>query len=61
MQTGRPVVDKKYSPATTGPDGERYERYLSEAALGTRTSSPPATIAEERFDHGPDQSRLHDV
>src|SRR5688500_19394432 len=29
-KTGRPIVDKRYSPATTGPDVNRSEEHTSE-------------------------------
>jgi PQQ-dependent dehydrogenase (methanol/ethanol family) len=38
MKTGRPVVDKKYSPATTGPDVNVKD--ICPAALGSKDEQP---------------------
>ena len=38
MKTGRPVVDKKYSPGTTGPDVNVKD--ICPAALGTKDQQP---------------------
>jgi PQQ-dependent dehydrogenase (methanol/ethanol family) len=40
MKTGRPVVDKKYSPGTTGPDVD--VKGICPAALGSKDEQPSA-------------------
>ena len=40
MKTGRPTVDKKYSPGTTGPDVD--VKGICPAALGTKDEQPSA-------------------
>ncbi len=40
MKTGRPVVDKRYSPGTTGPDVNVKD--ICPAALGTKDQQPAA-------------------
>ena len=38
MKTGRPIVDKKYSPGTTGPDVNVKD--ICPAALGSKDQQP---------------------
>jgi glucose dehydrogenase len=41
MKTGRPIVDKKYSPATTGPDVNVKD--ICPAALGSKDQHPASS------------------
>ena len=59
MKTGRPIVDKKYSPGTTG-SGRQREGHLSGRAR-LEGSAAGELRPQVRPDHGADESRLHDV
>ena len=59
MKTGRPIVDKKYSPGTTGPDVNVKD--ICPAALGSKDEQPASYDRKTRPDHGADQPRVHDV
>ena len=59
MKTGRPIVDKKYSPGTTGPDVNVKD--ICPAALGSKDQQPASYDRKSRPDHGADESRVHDL
>ena len=59
MKTGRPIVDKRYSPGTTGPDVNVKD--ICPAALGSKDEQPSSYDPEVRAGLCSDQPRLHDV
>ena len=59
MKSGRPIVDKQYSPGTTGPDVN--VKNICPASLGSKDQQPSSYDRKSGLVHGAHQSRLHEL